>query len=199
MQLLSIYLETLARCAPDRLLARPPAAPRNVVAIGKCAGALLDGFVGQAILPVRTGEIACPTAFVAMPEGYREPRARAEVHKGGHPDMTAASFAAGRALIEFVDAHEDVTFLVSGGGSACVDLPLAPFTERDLIDTNRKLVDSGVPIGEINCVRKHLSAIKGGRLGARVRGRCVTLVLSDVSGGALADVASGPTLADPTP
>jgi len=55
-----------------------------------------------------------------------------------------------------------------------------------------------VPIGEINCVRKHLSAIKGGRLGARVRGRSVTYVLSDVSTGALADVASGPTLADPT-
>jgi len=185
MKLTNVYLESLARCSPDRLIAGR-SGPGDVVAIGKCAGALLDGFVDAR------------NAFVAMPDGYREPRARADVHKGGHPDMTAESFAAGRALIAFVDAHDDLTFLISGGGSACVDMPLEPFTEDELIDTNRKLVDSGVPIGEINCVRKHLSAIKGGRLGARVRGRCVTYVLSDVSSGALADVASGPTLADPT-
>jgi len=188
MQLVDLYLETLARCSPERLIAScdTTGLPRNVVAIGKCAGSLLDG-LGLA-----------ENAFVAMPDGYREPRTRADVRKGGHPDMTPASFAAGRALIEFVDAHDDVTFLISGGGSACVDVPLAPFTEEQLIDVNRKLVDSGVPIGEINCVRKHLSAIKGGRLGQRVRGRAATLILSDVSTGALADVASGPTLADPT-
>jgi hydroxypyruvate reductase len=158
--------------------------PRNVVAIGKCAGALLDGF----------GDF--DAAFVAMPEGYREPRSRAVVYKGGHPDMTAASFAAGRALIEFVDAHEDVTFLVSGGGSACVEVPLPPHTEDELIATNRALVASGLPIGEINRVRRTLSAIKGGRLGGRVRGRCVTFVYSDVSTGKLEDVASGPSLRD---
>jgi len=185
MKLTNIYLESLARCSPDRLIAGR-SGPETVVAIGKCAGALLDGFANAT------------NAFVAMPEGYREPRVRAELHKGGHPDMTAASFAAGRAVVEFVDAHDDVTFLISGGGSACVELALPPFSERELIETNRKLVDAGIPIGEINCVRKHLSAIKGGRLGARVRGRCVTYVLSDVSSGALADVASGPTLADPT-
>jgi len=185
MQLSDIYRDALARCAPEHLIAGR-SGPGDVVAIGKCAGALLDGFAHDG------------DALVAMPGGYREPRVAAELHKGGHPDMTAESFAAGRALIEFVDAHDDLTFLISGGGSACVDLPLEPFTERDLIDTNRKLVDSGVPIGDINCVRKHLSAIKGGRLGARVRGRSVTYVLSDVSTGALADVASGPTLADPT-
>jgi hydroxypyruvate reductase len=158
--------------------------PRNVVAIGKCAGPLLDGF----------GDY--DAAFVAMPEGYRAPRSRAIVYKGGHPDMTVASFAAGRALIEFVDAHEDVTFLVSGGGSACVEIPLPPHTEEELIAKNRELVASGLPIGEINRVRRTLSAIKGGRLGGRVRGRCVTFVYSDVSTGKLEDVASGPSLRD---
>jgi hydroxypyruvate reductase len=161
--------------------------PRSVVAIGKCAGALLDGIPDFA------------DAFVVIPEGYREPTARAEVHKGGHPEMTDASFAAGKALLDFVDAHDDILFLMSGGGSACVELPLSPwFDEHDVSDTNARLLKSGTAIGEINCVRKHLSAIKGGRLGARVRGRSVTLVYSDVSSGALADVASGPTLPDAT-
>ena len=160
---------------------------RNVVAIGKAAGPLLDAFDGD-----------FDAAFVAMPEGYCAPRPapRALIFKGGHPDMTAASFAAGRALLDFVDAHDDVTFLVSGGGSACVEVPLPPHTEEELIAKNRELVASGLPIGEINRVRRSLSAIKGGRLGERVRGRCVTLVYSDVSTGHLEDVASGPSLRD---
>jgi len=189
MDLEAIYRGALQACAPERLVRRVwrPEMPRNVVAIGKCAGALLDG------IPDFTD------AFVVVPDGYREPKAKAEVHKGGHPQITDASFEAGRALNDFVDAHDDILFLISGGGSACVDLPLSPwFAPRDVIDTNARLIKSGASIGEINCVRKHLSAIKGGRLGARVRGRCVTLVYSDVSSGALSDVASGPTLADAT-
>jgi len=193
----SIYLRTLEACAPERLIVRAlePDMPRDVVAIGKCAGALLDGLRDV------------DDAFVVIPKGYREPRSRQaglpvfhmEIHRGGHPQITEASFAAGRALVEFVDAHENILFLISGGGSACVELPLAPwFYEDEVIDTNHRLLDSGAAIGEMNCVRKHLSAIKGGRLAARVRGRSVTLVYSDVSSGALADVASGPTLADPT-
>ncbi len=185
----TIYFRTLAACAPELLIARVlgPDMPRDVVAIGKCAGALLDGLADF------------DDAFVTIPEGYREPRRRAGVHKGGHPQITAASFAAGRELLQFVGAHENVLFLISGGGSACVELPLAPwFDEREVIETNRRLLASGATIGEMNCVRKHLSAIKGGRLGALVRGKSMTLVYSDVSSGALADVASGPTLADPS-
>ena len=185
--LLDLYMEALRQCDPERLMraCATDDLPRNVAAIGKCAGALLDGF----------GDF--DAAFVAMPEGYREPRsARAIVFKGGHPDMTPASFAAGRALIEFVDAHDDITFLVSGGGSACVDVPLPPHTEEELIAKNRELVASGLPIGEINRVRASRSAIKGGRLGGRVRGRCVTFIYSDVSTGNLQDVASGPSLRD---
>ena len=187
MDVVSLYRAALDACDPSRLISQIDrrGLPRNVVAIGKCAGPLLDGF----------GRF--DAAFVAMPEGYREPRASgALVYKGGHPDMTAASFAAGRALLDFVDAHVDVTFLVSGGGSACVEVPLPPHTEAELIARNRELVASGLPIGEINRVRRTLSAIKGGRLGGRVRGRCVTLVYSDVSRGRLEDVASGPSLID---
>src|SRR5437867_2706690 len=185
----SIYFRALDACAPDRLVARvlEPDMLQDVVAIGKCAGALLDG------LP------EFESAFVAIPDGYRLPQRRAEIHQGGHPQITSASFAAGRALLDFVDGRENLLFLISGGGSACVEVPLSPwFDEREVTETNRRLLGSGASIGEMNCVRKHLSALKGGRLGARVHGRSTTLVYSDVSRGALADVASGPTLVDPT-
>lgn len=188
--LLDIYCSALTRCAPDVLVERVADArmPRDVVAIGKCAGPLLDGFA-------RAVEIR--DALVAIPEGYRRPVAKCEIVAGGHPDVTEASFAAGRRVLEFVDAHDDVTFLISGGGSACVEQPLAPWFEaHDVAALNTRLVASGIPIGAINCVRKHISAIKGGRLRARVRRGSVTLVYSDVSDGALADVASGPTMAD---
>jgi len=187
LDLLEIYLMTLERCSPERLVraALPPGAPHEVVAIGKAAGALLDGVAAVHRID---------DAIVAVPRGYRLPQTRAEVVMGGHPDMTAESFAAGRRVTEFVDAHRDILFLISGGGSACVDVPLPPHTERDLMEMNAKVVASGLPIGEMNNIRKQFSAIKGGRLAARVRGRSVTLVYSDVSRGALADVASGPTI-----
>lgn len=160
--------------------------PRSVVAIGKCAGALRDALDDDV------------DAFVAVPDGYRMPSKKARAVIGGHPDIDDRSFEAGKLLRDFVDAHDEILFLISGGGSACVELPLAPwFDERDLIDVNQKLIASGLPIGDINCVRKHLSAIKGGRLAARVK-RSVTLVYSDVGTEKLADVASGPTLSDTT-
>ena len=186
MDLKAIYLTTLQHCAPDVLVRAHvhPAMPRNVVAIGKCAGALLDGVA--TVMDIES-------AFVAIPEGYPPPRTNADVHVGGHPHMTAASFAAGRALLEYVDAHDDILFLVSGGGSACVEVPLAPYSESEVAEANARLIASGMSIGEINAERRKLSAIKGGKLRERVRGRAETLVYSDVSTGALRDVASGPT------
>ena len=190
VDLKAIYLTTLERCAPEVLVraclgtGRIACPPPNVVAIGKCAGALLDGVASV---------IDIDSAFVAVPEGYPLPRTKAEVHIGGHPHMTEASFAAGRALIEFVERHADVLFLVSGGGSACVEVPLAPYSESDVAEANAKLIASGMKIGLMNEARATRSAIKGGRLRNRVRGRAITLVYSDVPTGALQDVASGPT------
>lgn len=186
--LTSIYLRALEACAPERLVRKHimPGLPRNVVAIGKCAGALRDGLDDV------------DDAFVAIPASYRGPSKPAQVVEGGHPEMSAASFEAGKQLLAFVEQHDDILFLISGGGSACIEQPLAPwFDEHDLIDVNRRLVAAGLPIADINTVRKHLSAIKGGRLAARVK-RSVTFIYSDVATGALADVASGPTLPDPT-
>ncbi|HET8774426.1 MAG TPA: DUF4147 domain-containing protein [Thermoanaerobaculia bacterium] len=187
MDLKAIYLTALERCAPERLVRAHVRSdmPRNVVAIGKCAGALLDGVAA-------VHEIE--DAFVAVPEGYPLPEGAPAllIHVGGHPQMTPASFDAGRALLAFVDAHDDILFLVSGGGSACVEVPLAD--EETTARANAKWIASGMPIAEINARRRTLSAIKGGKLAARVRGRAVTLVYSDVSTGALHDVASGPTI-----
>ncbi|HEX8171160.1 MAG TPA: DUF4147 domain-containing protein [Thermoanaerobaculia bacterium] len=184
VDLKAIYLTALERCAPERLVREQVTRdmPRNVVAIGKCAGAMLDGVA--AVHPIEH-------AFVALPEGYRRPSTPAEVHIGGHPQITPSSFTAGRALLRFVERHDDLLFLVSGGGSACVEVAL--HDEQSLIEENARLIASGLPIARINERRKTLSAIKGGKLRERVRGRCVTLVLSDVSTGRETDVASGPT------
>lgn len=188
VHLVRAYLETLARSAPDVLVRQHVTAdmPRNVVAIGKCAGALLDGVASVHDIDA---------AFVAIPEGYPLPRTNAQTHAGGHPHMTRASFDAGRALLQFVERYDDILFLISGGGSACVEVALAPYTDDDVANANARLIASGRSIGEINRERRKLSAIKGGKLRDRVRGRSVTLVYSDVSTGALADVASGPTIA----
>lgn len=159
------------------------AMPRNVVAIGKCAAALLDGVA--AVHPVEA-------AFAAVPDGYPLPGAKAEVHVGGHPYMTPASFEAGRALLRFVERHDDILFLISGGGSACVEVALRD--EDETAGVNARLIASGWRIAQINAERRKFSAIKGGKLRERVRGRCATLVYSDVSAGALEDVASGPTI-----
>jgi hydroxypyruvate reductase len=179
----TIYGRALAACAPGALVRSIVRRdfPRVVVAIGKCAGALLDGF----------GDY--DEAFVAIPSGYPRPAGRAVVYEGGHPEMTAASFVAGRALLDFVANHDEVTFLISGGGSACVEWPLDGHTPQELIDINAKLIRSGKNISDINAIRRTYSAIKGGRLSAHLK-RSVTLVYSDVSRGALADVASGPSI-----
>ncbi|MFL6248806.1 MAG: DUF4147 domain-containing protein [Thermoanaerobaculia bacterium] len=189
MDLKRVYLDTLARCAPDLLVRQHVHAdmPRDVVAIGKCAAALLDGV---ATVHETTD------AFVAIPEGYPLPRTNAQIHVGGHPHMTRASFDAGRALLAFVEQHDDILFLISGGGSACVEVALPPHTDDEVAHANARLIASGLPIAEINRERRKLSAIKGGKL--RPRGRSVTLVYSDVSTGALADVASGPTITNAT-
>jgi hydroxypyruvate reductase len=204
----SIYLQTLERCRPETLVHVPDDAPRDVVAIGKCAAALFRGVreyrdslvivpegypgVGQQTADSGQQEIVVdPLVAVGRPLSAVR---RVECLTGGHPEYTPASFAAGKQLLEFVDAHDDILFLISGGGSACVEWPLPGFTQEQLTKINHELITSGRPIGEINAERRKYSAIKGGRLGARVRGRCLALIYSDVSTGRLEDVASGPVL-----
>jgi hydroxypyruvate reductase len=114
----------------------------------------------------------------------------------------AAGEVAARRLLEFVAGlTEDdlVLCLISGGGSSLLPLALPGLTLADEQALNRALLASGAGIGEMNCVRRHLSAIKGGRLAAACRpARVVNLLLSDVPGDDPVDIASGPTVADPT-
>src|SRR6185369_6538036 len=122
----SIYLQTLERCRPEKLIHVPDDAPRDVVAIGKCAAALFRG-----VPEVRD-------TLVIVPKGY--PRVDdVECIEGGHPDLTPASFAAGKRALEFVEQHDDILFLISGGGSACVEWPLEGFTPEQLTKINHDL------------------------------------------------------------
>jgi glycerate-2-kinase len=197
-QLEAIYRGAIDDCAPQRLIAQHlarhrtgPCSANAIVALGKCAAGMLDG---------ARGVLGSRPSFAAIPAGYPLPSSDAglDVAIGGHPSMTSSSFAAGRALLAFVERHRDqrILFLISGGASACVEWPLAPwFNERELITVNDSLVASALPIASINSVRKHLSAIKGGRLVSHVAAS-ETLIYSDVSTGAAADVGSGPTMTD---
>lgn len=134
--------------------------------------------------------------------GYAVKCERIEVVEAAHPVPDAAGETAARRMLEI--AHglgpDDIALcLVSGGGSALLVLPLPGITLADKQDINRALLASGATITEMNCVRRHLSAIKGGRLAAACHpAKVVSLLMSDVPGDAPIDIASGPTVADPT-
>ena len=134
--------------------------------------------------------------------GYAVPCQRIEIAESAHPVPNEAGQAAARRMLELVQglsADDLVLCLISGGGSALLPLPLPGLTLAHKQDVNRALLKSGATIGEMNCVRRHLSAVKGGRLGAACHpARVLTLLISDVPGDDPTDVASGPTAADPT-
>src|SRR5450830_1524541 len=103
------------------------------------------------------------------------------------------------ALVQGLSEDDTVLCLISGGGSSLLALPLDGVTLEDKQALNRALLASGASIGEMNCVRRHLSAIKGGRLAvACYPAKVVTLAISDVPGDKLGDIASGPTVGDAT-
>ncbi len=132
--------------------------------------------------------------------GYNVPCQRIEIIEAAHPVPDQAGFEAAQRMMTFVkglSADDVVLCLISGGGSALLPLPLAGVTLADKQEINRDLLASGASISEMNIVRRHLSAIKGGRLAVACHpARVITLLLSDVPGDQPADIASGPTVAD---
>ncbi len=132
----------------------------------------------------------------------RGPCQSIEIVEAAHPVPDAAGQqAAARiaSMVEGLSRDDFVLCLISGGGSALLAAPAPGLTLADKQELNRQLLSSGAPIGEMNCVRKHLSALKGGRLAARAHpARVLSLVISDVPGDDPSTVASGPTVADPT-
>jgi glycerate-2-kinase len=194
----------IAAVDPERLvreeLARRSASTGTgfeaVLALGKAAAALARGtretLAGASVTPRRL--LLRPHSAAALLDPGWEQRT------GGHPLPDRQSVAAGerleRWLGEIAPGHT-LLALVSGGASACVELPAAGLTLEDLIATQRALLASGLPIAAVNTVRKHLSRLKGGGALKATRARVLALLLSDVPGDDPAAIASGPFAPDP--
>ena len=142
------------------------------------------------------------SGLVVTRYGYGVPCRSIEIVEAAHPVPDVAGETAARRLLHTVGnltADDMVLSLISGGGSSLLPLPLPGLTLADEQALSRALLASGASIGEMNCVRRHLSAIKGGRLAAACHpARVVNLLLSDVPGDDAANIASGPTVPDPT-
>jgi hydroxypyruvate reductase len=204
------FLRALYDCAvehamPARVMAghlpAPPKGRTVVIGGGKASGAMaaaLDG-LWPADAPL-SGLVL--TRYHHTPPSYAARPGRIRVLEAAHPVPDEAGHQGALAMLETVRGltpDDLVIALVSGGGSALLSLPVAGLSFEDKQQVNRALLASGASIDEMNCVRKHLSAIKGGRLAAACAPAPVlTLLISDVPGDAPEVIASGPTLPDPT-
>jgi hydroxypyruvate reductase len=182
-----------SRCVPKHL-PKPPKGKTVVVGAGKAAAAMAAAVEAHWDGPIE--------GLVVTRYKHGAPCKWIEVVEAAHPVPDAAGRAAAERIIEKVRGvgpDDLVLCLISGGGSALLALPAPGLTLEDKQTINRALLSSGANIGEMNCVRKHLSAIKGGRLAvAASPARVVSLIISDVPGDDLAVIASGPTVPDAT-
>ena len=188
-----------SRCLPPNLPEPPPRGRLVVLAAGKGAGALTE-VAEQHYLPLLPEHRLDGIAVTR--HGYGRPTRHIAVIEAGHPVPDAAGIAGTERALLLADAagQDDVVLvLLSGGASANWIAPAAGITLAEKQAATRALLRSGANIGEINCVRKHLSCIKGGRLAQRAfPARLVTLAISDVPGDDPAVIGSGPTVPDPT-
>ncbi len=182
-----------ALCLPPWL----PAAPKGrlvVIGAGKASAAM-----ARAVEDHWPGELS---GLVVTRYGYGVPCSRIEIIEASHPVPDAASVTAAQRILDAVKgltADDVVLCLISGGGSALLVAPIDGLSLDDKQGINRALLKSGASISEMNCVRRHLSAVKGGRLAAACHpAKVITLLISDVPGDRPMDIASGPTVADAT-
>lgn len=180
-------------CVPRTL----PPAPKGrtiVIGAGKASAAM-----AQALERHWPGPL---NGRVVTRYGYAVPCERIEIVEAAHPVPDAAGSEAALRILQAVQgltADDLVICLISGGGSSLLPLPGEGVTLADKQAINRALLKSGATISEMNCVRRHLSAIKGGRLAAACApAQVVNLLISDVPGDNPMDIASGPTVADST-
>jgi len=172
-----------------------------VLGAGKASGAMAAAV--DALWPAKAaiwGLVV--TRYGHIPPNYRERPGRIEVVEAAHPVPDDAGLLAASRIMQLthgLTADDLVLCLISGGGSALLAMPAPGVSLQDKQAINKALLKSGATIGEMNCVRKHLSAIKGGRLAAMCApARVVTLLISDVPGDAPEVIASGPTVPDST-
>ncbi|WP_326539863.1 glycerate kinase type-2 family protein [Pseudorhodoferax sp.] len=206
--LLGLFQRAVDRALPEHTLAAhlpaPPDPARGrtvVVGAGKAGGAMVAAL--EAAWPADaplSGLVI--TRYGHVPPSRREWPGRVEVVEASHPVPDAAGHAAAArlpGLLQGLGPDDLVIALVSGGGSALLSLPAPGLTLADKQAVNKALLASGAAIDEMNCLRKHLSAAKGGRLAAAAApARLVTLLISDVPGDDPSVIGSGPTVPDPT-
>ncbi len=165
-----------------------------MVGAGKAAGAM-----ARAVEDHWNGEL---DGLVVTRYGHAVACQKIEVVEAAHPVPDQAGLDAARRILEKVQGlgpDDLVLCLISGGGSALLSLPAEGITLEEKQAVNKALLRSGAAIDEMNCLRKHLSAIKGGRLAAAAApAKVVSLLISDVPGDDPAVIASGPTVPDPT-
>ncbi|WP_420349283.1 glycerate kinase type-2 family protein [Pelagibius sp.] len=182
-----------AKAVPDFLPARPKGRT-VVIGAGKAAAAMAKAVEDHWDAPLE--------GLVVTRYDHGADCRRIEVVEAAHPvPDSKGREAAGRilAMVEGLEPDDLVLCLISGGGSALLALPAEGITLEEKQAVNRALLKSGAAIDEMNCVRKHLSAIKGGRLAAAAApAKVVSLLISDVPGDDPSVIASGPTVADPT-
>ena len=182
-----------ADCLPPHL-PPPPRGRTVVIGAGKASAAMAQALEAHWPAPL--------TGLIVTRYGYAQPCSRIEVVEAGHPVPDENGLRAAQrmlALVRGLTADDLVICLISGGGSALASLPAPGLTLADKQVVNQALLACGASIDEMNCLRKHLSAIKGGRLAAACApAKVVTLAISDVPGDDLAVIASGPTVPDPT-
>ncbi len=182
-----------ALCLPAHL-PPPPKGRTIVIGAGKASAAMARALEDHWPGPLE--------GLVVTRYGYEVPCQRIDIVQAAHPVPDAAGLVAAqriRALVTGLTADDLVIALISGGGSSLLVAPGEGLTLQDKQAMNAALLTSGASISEMNCVRRHLSAIKGGRLGAACYpAQLLTLLISDVPGDAPMDIASGPTVADPT-
>jgi len=180
-----------ALCVPPHLPA-PPSGRLIVIGAGKASAAM-----ARAVERAWNGPLE---GLVVTRYGYSVPCSHIEIVEAAHPVPDAAGHAAAKrmlALVSALTADDLVLCLISGGGSSLLPLPAAGISLDDKQSVNRALLKSGATISEMNCVRRHLSAIKGGRLAIACHpARVVNLIISDVPGDDPVNIASGPTVAD---
>jgi len=188
-----------SRCLPPHLPDAPPRGRLIVLAAGKAAGSFTE--VAEGHYPALIGDGRLDGVAVTR-HGYGRPTQRIAMVEAGHPVPDEAGIAGTERALTFADAataDDLVLVLLSGGASANWIAPAPGITLEEKQAATRALLRSGANIGEINCVRKHLSRIKGGRLARRAHpARVITLAISDVPGDDPAVIGSGPTVPDPT-
>jgi hydroxypyruvate reductase len=201
----ALYDAAVQRALPGHTTAAhlppPPRGRTVVIGAGKAGGAMAAAVdaLWPAAAPL-SGLVV--TRYDHVPPAYKARPGRIEVVEAAHPVPDDAGRRAAQriaALTQGLTADDLVLCLISGGGSALLAMPAEGLTLEDKQAINKALLKSGAAIDEMNCVRKHLSAIKGGRLAAMCApARVVTLLISDVPGDAPEVIASGPTVPDPT-